>query len=119
MGIEVSKRSLSMVSKEKFSNYFGVFYFVIHPYLRYLDSYYTYTYKNKNIEKEINKYIYRMSSEKVSKLLSCALFLLKPISYRKKCLSRVSKLLRGSLSVVVLVGGVGRTFVVPVVGLGL
>ena len=119
MSIEVSKRYLGLVSKAHFSNKSGMFSSFMHTYLRYLDSYYTYTYRDKNNEKEKNKYIYRMSSEKVSKFRSSALFLLNSACCVKKSVTEVSKPLRGSLTVVAPAGGAGRIFVVPVVGWGL
>jgi pantothenate kinase-related protein Tda10 len=119
MGIEVSKRYLRQVSKACFPNYSGVFSSLKHAYLRYLDSYYTYTYRENNNQSLKNKYIYGMSSEKVSKFRRSTLFLLRLDVYAKQCVSEVSKSLRGSLSLVALVGGAGRIFVVPVVGWGL
>lgn len=119
MSIEVSKRYLRRVSKADFSNKFGMFTSFIYTYIRYLDSYYTYTYREKNNDKEKNKYIYRMSSEKVSKFRSSALFLLSSECCAKQSVSQVSKLLRESLSLVAPRGGAGRIFVVPVVGWGL
>lgn len=119
MGIEVSKRYLRQVSKACFSNYSVAFSFLKHAYLRYLDSFYTYTYRKKNNESVKNKYIYGMSSEKVSKFRSSALFLLRSDVYAKQSVSEVSKALRESLSLVAQAGGVGLIFVLHVVGWGL
>lgn len=119
MSIEVSKGCLSMVSKlEIINNLFRLNIIYIYK-LRYLD-----TCIRIRIEKNIKPYgntfyICVMSSKKVSKFLSFGLYSLISESCLKQGVSEVSKMLRGSLSLVVLAGGVGLFVVVSVEGWGL
>lgn len=119
MCIEVSKRCLSMVSKRVIlNNFFRLNVIHMHK-LRYLD-----TCLRIRIEKNIKFYentfhICVMSSKKVSKFLSFGLFSLISDVCLKQGVSKVSKMLRGSLSLVAPWGAAGLFFVVPVVGWGL
>ncbi len=119
MSIEVSKRCLSMVSKrEIINNLFRLN--VIHIYkLRYLDTCIRIHIEKKIKINENTFFIYVMSSKKVSKFLSFCFSFLISNSCLKQGVSKASKMLRGSLSLVVPWGEAGLFFVVPVVGWGL